>query len=145
MNKVILMGRLTRDPEVRYSEADEPMAVARFILAVNRKFAKKDAEQSADFIQCIASGKNGEFIEKYFRQGMRVLICGRIQTGSYTNRYGTKVYTTNVIVEEQNFAESKKESENDFSGSEHRQNRSDLNENGFMNIPEGIDADNPFN
>ena len=108
MNKVILMGRLARDPDVRYSSGEEPMAIARFTLAVNRRFAKKDGEQTADFIGCVAFGKSAEFIEKYFRQGMRITICGRIQTGSYINQEGHKVYTTNVVVEEQEFAESKK-------------------------------------
>ena len=107
MNKVILMGRLTRDPEVRYSSGETATAVARFTLAVDRRFARRDSDQTADFIGCVAFGRNAEFIEKYFRQGMRVTICGRIQTGSYTNRDGQKVYTTDVVVEEQEFAESK--------------------------------------
>ena len=105
MNKVILMGRLTRDPEVRYSQGQNANAVARFTLAVDRRGARRDSgEQTADFISCVAFGRNAEFIEKYFRQGMRVVICGRIQTGSYTNREGQKVYTTDVVVEEQEFA-----------------------------------------
>ena len=106
MNKVILMGRLTRDPDVRYSNGENVTAVARFTLAVDRRFARRDGDQqTADFIGCVAFGRNAEFIEKYFRQGMRVTICGRIQTGSYTNKDGNKVYTTDVVVEEQEFAE----------------------------------------
>lgn len=130
MNKVILMGRLTRDPDVRYSSGEEPMAIARFTLAVNRRFAKKDGEQTADFIGCMAFGKSAEFVEKYFRQGMRITICGRIQTGSYINQEGHKVYTTNVVIEEQEFAESKK-SDSSSSGS------SSSMEGGFMDIPDG--------
>lgn len=135
MNKVILMGRLTRDPDVRYSSGEEPMAIARFTLAVNRRFAKKDGEQTADFIGCMAFGKSAEFVEKYFRQGMRITICGRIQTGSYINQEGHKVYTTNVVIEEQEFAESKK-SDSSSSGS------SSSMEGGFMDIPDG---ELPFN
>lgn len=135
MNKVILMGRLTRDPDVRYSSGEEPMAIARFTLAVNRRFAKKDGEQTADFIGCVAFGKSAEFVEKYFRQGMRITICGRIQTGSYINQEGHKVYTTNVVIEEQEFAESKK-SDSSSSGS------SSSMEGGFMDIPDG---ELPFN
>ena len=103
MNKVILMGRLTRDPEVRYSSGENGTCVARFTLAVDRR----TREKAADFIPCVAFGKSGEFAEKWFRQGSKVLVTGRIQTGSYTNRDGQKVYTTDVVVEEQEFAESK--------------------------------------
>ena len=110
MNKVILMGRLTRDIEVRYSQGENPMAVARYTLAVQRKF-KREGEQDADFISCVAFGKAAEFAEKYLRQGTKVVISGRIQTGSYTNRDGQKVYTTDIVVEEQEFAESKTASE----------------------------------
>ena len=110
MNKVILMGRLTRDPEVRYSQNENSTAVARFTLAVDRRF-KKDGEQAADFINCIAFGKTGEFIEKWTRQGTKLVVEGRIQTGSYTNKDGNKVYTTDVVVENCEFAESKKASE----------------------------------
>ena len=106
MNKVILMGRLVRDPEVRYSQGDNATAVARYTLAVNRKF-KKDGDPTADFISCVVFGRSAEFTEKYFRKGMQVAISGRIQTGSYTNKDGQKVYTTDVVVEEQEFAESK--------------------------------------
>ncbi len=110
MNKVILMGRLTRDPEIRYTTGESAMAIARYSLAVDRKF-KRENEPTADFINCIAFGKSGEFAEKYFRQGMKVVVAGRIQTGSYTNKDGVKVYTTDVVVEEQEFAESKASSE----------------------------------
>ena len=99
MNKVILMGRLTRDPEVRYSQGDSATAVARYTLAVDRRF-KRDGEASADFINCVVFGKSAEFAERYFRQGLKVVVSGRIQTGSYTNRDGVKVYTTDVVVED---------------------------------------------
>lgn len=112
MNKVILMGRLTRDPDVRYSNGENATVVVRFTLAVDRRFAKKNGDQqTVDFIGCVAFGRTAEFIEKYFRQGMRVVICGRIQTGSYTNKDGNKVYTVDVVTEEVDFAESKTQSE----------------------------------
>ena len=108
MNKVILMGRLTRDPEVRYSQGENSTAIARYTLAVDRRFRRNnDGEQSADFIGCVAFGRSAEFAEKYFRQGLKVIVTGRIQTGSYTNKEGQKVYTTDVVVEDQEFAESK--------------------------------------
>ncbi|MEG0215139.1 MAG: single-stranded DNA-binding protein, partial [Hungatella sp.] len=109
MNRVILMGRLTRDPEVRYSQGERSMAIARYSLAVDRRGRRNQdgAEQTADFINCVAFDKAGEFAEKYFHQGMRVLVSGRIQTGSYTNKDGQKVYTTDVIVDDQEFADSK--------------------------------------
>ena len=113
MNKVILMGRLTRDPNVRYTQqngSQESMCVARYTLAVDRRGAR-DGQQSADFIPCVAFGKNGEFAEKYLKQGTKIVVTGRIQTGSYTNRDGQKVYTTDVVIEEQEFAESKKAAE----------------------------------
>lgn len=106
MNKVILMGRLTADPEVRRTEGDNPMVIARYTLAVDRRF-KKDGEATADFIRCIAFGKGGEFAEKYLHKGIKIAVSGRIQTGSYTNQDGQTVYTTDVVVEEQEFAESK--------------------------------------
>ena len=106
MNKVILMGRLTRDPDIRYSAGENSTAVARYTLAVDRRF-RRDGEQTADFISCVAFGRTAEFAEKYFHQGIRIVISGRIQTGSYTNRDGVKVYTTDVVMEEQEFAESK--------------------------------------
>lgn len=137
MNKVILMGRLTRDPVVKYTVGDNPTAVARYTLAVNRTY-KRQGEPDADFINCIAFGKAGEFTEKYFRQGMRIIISGRIRTGSYTNRDGIKVYTTDVVIEEQQFAESKK-------ASEQQQGPMDTPlGDGFMNIPDGLDEELPF-
>ena len=141
MNKVILMGRLTRDPVVRYSQGNssqESTCVARYTLAVDRRGAR-DGQQAADFIQCVAFGRNGEFAEKYFKQGMKVAITGRIQTGSYTNRDGQRVYTTEVVIEEQEFAESKK-----AAGEQTGQaGYTDAGE-GFMNIPDGIDEELPF-
>jgi single-strand DNA-binding protein len=117
MNKVILMGRLTRDPEVRYTQGERSMAVARYTLAVDRRRRTGNADnQTADFIQCVAFDRAGEFAEKYFHQGIKVLVTGRIQTGSYTNRDGQKVYTTDVIVEDQEFAESKNASASSMSG-----------------------------
>lgn len=106
MNKVILMGRLTADPDVKRTEGDNPMAIARYTLAVDRRF-KKEGEQTADFIRCVAFGKGGEFAEKYLHKGIKIAVSGRIQTGSYENAEGQKVYTTDVVVEEQEFAESK--------------------------------------
>ena len=110
MNKVILMGRLTRDPEVRYSAGESGTAIARYTLAVDRRF-KRDGEGTADFISCVSFGRTAEFAEKYFRQGLKIIVSGRIQTGSYTNRDGQKVYTTEVVVEEQEFAEGKNSSQ----------------------------------
>lgn len=143
MNKVILMGRLTRDPEIRYSQNEKQTAVARYSLAVDRKF-KKDGEQNVDFINCIALGKSGEFAEKYLHKGMKIAVTGRIQTGSYTNKDGQKVYTTNVFVEEHEFAESKSASncETSYSWQPISGVSSD---GGFMNIPDGIDEELPFN
>ena len=143
MNKVILMGRLTRDPEVRYSQGENAMAVARFTLAVDRRFRRDDA--STDFIGCVEFGKNAEFIEKYFRQGTKALITGRIQTGSYTNRDGQKVYTTDVVVEETEFAESKgAQADSGFQPASRPQPSAAMGD-GFMNIPDGIDEELPFN
>ena len=152
MNKVVLMGRLTRDPEVRYSQGENALAIARYTLAVDRRF-KRDGEQTADFINCVVFGKSAEFTERYFRQGMRVVVCGRIQTGSYTNRDGVKVYTTEVVVEEQEFAESKSSSDS-YVASHPQTNAapapsmpspSAASADGFMNIPDGIDEELPFN
>ena len=139
MNKVILMGRLTRDPEVRYTQGDNAMAIARYSLAVDRRF-KRDGEPDADFINCVAFGKSGEFAEKYLKKGTKVAVVGRIQTGSYTNKDGQKVYTTDVVVEEHEFAESKN------SGSSDNNQSAPANKNtDFMNIPDGIDEELPFN
>lgn len=142
MNKVILMGRLTRDPEVRYSSGENSIAIARYTLAVDRRF-KKDGEATADFIGCVAFGKQAEFAERYFRQGIRIVVTGRIQTGSYTNKDGNKVYTTDVIVEEQEFAESKAASER-HTGQTVETPLGAADANGFMNIPDGIDEELPF-
>ena len=139
MNKVILCGRLTRDPEVRYSQGSEPMAVARFSLAVDRR-RNKDAEQTADFINCVAFGKSGEFAEKYFHKGTKILLVGRIQSGSYTNKDGATVYTTDVVAEELEFAESKNAS--GFNKIDAPIETEENPINGFMNIPE--DGDLPF-
>lgn len=142
MNKVILMGRLTRDPEVRYTQSDNASAVARFSLAIDRRF-KKDGEQTADFISCVAFGKTGEFIEKYGRKGTKFVVEGRIQTGSYTNKDGQKVYTTDVVVEQVEFAESKASA--DGNTTNNTSNSNTLTDTGFMNIPDGIDEELPFN
>lgn len=145
MNKVILVGRLTRDPEVRYTQGENPMAIARYTLAVDRRF-RRDGEPTADFINCVVFGKSAEFTEKYFRQGLRVSISGRITTGSYTNKDGVKLYTTEVTVEEQEFAESKAESESNKTSNNHTQSSSQGTSNdGFLNVPDGIDAELPFN
>ena len=141
MNKVILMGRLTRDPEVRYAQGNDNMAIARYSLAVDRRFKKDGDEQTADFINCIAFGKAGEFAEKYFRKGTKIAVVGRIQTGSYTNKDGQKVYTTDVVVEEQEFAESKGSGSTEGTQTDKTPSSSD----GFMNIPDGIDEELPFN
>ncbi|GLB27166.1 single-stranded DNA-binding protein [Lacrimispora xylanolytica] len=145
MNKVILMGRLTRDPEVKYSQGERSMAIARYSLAVDRRWRKsQEDEQTADFINCVAFDKAGEFAEKYFRQGMRVLISGHIQTGSYTNKDGIKVNTTDVVIEEQEFADSKQASD-DGSQAHSRPEPSSMGD-GFMNIPNGVDDQGlPFN
>ena len=146
MNKVIFMGRLTRDPEVRYSQGAEPLAIARYTLAVDRRFVRRDSgnEQTADFIQCVAFGKAGEFAEKYFKQGTKIAVSGRIQTGSYTNKDGVKVYTTEVVVEEQEFAESKNANGSGSAPSADRPAPADASAEGFMSVPEGIEDDLPF-
>ena len=156
MNKVILMGRLTRDPEVRYSQGESPLAIARYTLAVDRRFNRNGDDATADFINCVAFGKSGEFAERYLRKGTKIAVTGRIQTGSYTNKDGVKVYTTEVIVEEQEFAESKSEFE--ANRGSYQQNSYQQQNNyqqpapspgadvgdGFMNIPDGIDEELPF-
>lgn len=159
MNKVILIGRLTRDPEVRYSTGENALAIARYTLAVDRRF-HKDGEANADFISCVSFGRSAEVAEKYFRQGLKISVSGRIQTGSYTNRDGQKVYTTEVVVEEQEFVENKS---NSLNNSQHPQQQSQqpqqqaprqqqnsgkqqnrYADDGFMNIPDGIDEELPF-
>lgn len=146
------MGRLTRDPEVRYSAGDNSMAIARYTLAVDRRFGRRDGEATADFIGCVAFGRSAEFAEKYFRQGLKVVVTGRIQTGSYTNRDGQKVYTTDVVVEDQEFAESKAASAEHGvmpSAAAPRPSAPAPSQasvsDGFMNIPDGIDEELPFN
>ena len=139
MNKVILIGRLVRDPEIRYSQGEKSIAIARYTLAVDRKF-KKEGEQSADFISCVAMGKNGEFAEKYLKQGTKIAIEGRIQTGSYTNKDGAKVYTNDCMVESHEFCESRNASQQ--SGNDRPQPMKDSD--GFMSIPDGIDEELPF-
>jgi len=142
MNKAILMGRLTRDPEIRYAQGDSSLAIAKFTLAVDRRF-KKAGEQEADFIGCTSFGKTAEIIEKYCRQGSKIAVVGRIQTGSYTNKENQKVYTTDVIVEEFEFAESKASAEaNNQRSNTGVQNSS--NDENFMNIPEGVEDQIPF-
>lgn len=143
MNKVILMGRLTREPEVRYSQGDNASAVARFSLAVDRRF-KKDGDQTADFINCVAFGKTAEFIEKYGHKGTKFVVEGRIQTGNYTNKDGQKIYTTDVVVEQVEFAESKNTS-GEGSTADSTSNNSASTDTSFMNIPNGIDEELPFN
>ena len=174
MNKVVLMGRLTRDPDVRYSQGEQPMAIARYTLAVDRRRGRSnDGENTADFISCVAFGKSGEFAEKYLHKGTKLVVSGRIQTGSYVNKDGVKVYTTEVVVEDQEFAESRNASaggsfqgsdgfgapmggfesgsQSSFGGSSFQENNafapsagaSDTID-GFMNIPEGIDEELPF-
>lgn len=135
MNNVVLMGRLTKDPEIRYSNGETPVCIARYTLAVDRRF-KRDGEQAADFIRCIAFGKLGEHAEKYYHKGMRICISGRIQTGSFTDKDGNKVYTTDVIAETQEFAESKRDQSAAAPAAD---------DDGFMAVPEDIDEELPFN
>lgn len=148
MNKVILMGRLTRDPEVRYSQGETALAIARYTLAVDRRFARRgegnNNEQTADFISCVAFGRNAEFAEKYLRQGTKIAATGRIQTGSYTNKKGQKVYTTDVVIEEQEFAESKGSGESSREERDRAAMQAAGYGDGFMNIPDGIDEELPF-
>ena len=145
MNKVILMGRLTRDPEVRYSQGESSTAVARFSLAVDRRFKRQGDDQTADFINCVTFGKTAEFAERYLKQGTKVVGCGRIQTGSYTNKDGQRVYTTDVVLEEVEFAESKNASQQNtgFQGTDRPQPSQAAD--GFMNIDDGLDDGLPFN
>ncbi len=166
MNRVVLMGRLTKDPEVRYSQGDSSMAIARYTLAVDRRRgrANQNDQQTADFISCVAFGKSGEFAERYLHKGTKICVSGRIQTGSYTRQDGTKVYTTEVVVEDQEFAESKsaQSSGSDYgsygaggygAGSNAAQTAPSSSAgasapgaiDGFMNIPDGIDEELPFN
>lgn len=164
MNKVILMGRLTKDPDIRRSQGVEPVTIARYTIAVNRRGKKQEGQQEADFISCVAFGKAGEFAEKYLHKGTKICVSGRIQTGSYTRQDGTKAYTTDVVVEEQEFAESKADSgraamddqmaamyagqrsqdgQQDGTGQQGSWEQSAMD--GFLNIPDGIDEELPFN
>ena len=146
MNKAVLVGRLTRDPEVRYSQGDNTTAVARYTVAVDRRF-KRDGEPTADFIPCVIFGRSAEFAEKYFRQGLKIAVTGRIQTGSYTNKDGQKIFTTDVLVELQEFAESKAASAqngNQNASAPTRPNVAQNDSDGFMNIPDAIEEELPF-
>lgn len=156
MNKVILMGRLTRDPEVRYSQGERQMAIARYTLAVDRRGRANtsNGEQTADFIQCVAFDRSAEFAEKYFHQGTKLVVTGRIQTGSYTNKDGQKVYTTDVVVEDQEFAESKASDNGNGAGTHASSGTRPATSSrptpasaaGFMNIPDGVEDEGlPFN
>lgn len=165
MNKVILMGRLTRDPEVRYSQGATPLAIARYTLAVDRRMARNNAgddQQTADFINCVAFGRSGEFAERYLHKGTKIVLTGRIQTGSYTNKDGVKVYTTEVVAEDQEFAESKNAAAGNGGFNNGSVGNGGFNNgfdggfassapapsgagDGFMNIPDGIDEELPFN
>ena len=146
MNKVILMGRLTRDPEVRYSAGENALAIARYTLAVDRRF-RRDGEATADFISCVAFARSAEFAEKYLHQGTKVVVSGRIQTGSYTNKDGQRVYTTDVVVDDQEFAESKASAaSSEAAYTPSRSNPAAPAGDGFMNIPDGVEDEGlPFN
>lgn len=143
VNKVVLSGRLTRDPEIRYTAGSSPLAIARYTLAVDRRF-KKDGEASADFIQCVSFGKSAEFAERYFKKGTKIAVSGRIQTGSYTDQSGRKVYTTEVAIEEQEFAESKKTGNQGSETPKPAETQCKTDPDGFMNIPEGLEEELPF-
>ena len=143
MNKWVGVGRIVRDPEVRYSQGENQTAIARYTLAVDRRF-KRDGEPTADFIPCVVFGKSAEFVEKYFRKGLRISISGRITTNSFTNKDGVKVYTTEVVVEEQEFAESKAESEANKT-SVHQMDPANKVSDDFVNVPDGIEETLPFN
>jgi single-strand DNA-binding protein len=150
MNKVILMGRLTRDPEIRYSSGNEPTAIARYTLAVDRRYKRQGDDQTADFINCVVFGRGAEFAENYLHQGIKIVVTGRIQTGSYTNKDGQRIYTTDVVVEEQEFAESKATAAQNGNGGQSAPPvqsgaANNSNDDGFMNIPNGIEEELPFN
>lgn len=134
LNKWIGIGRLTKDPDVRYTQTTEPMAIARYTLAIDRKGKRVEGQPTADFISCVAFGRNGEFAEKFLKQGIKIAVCGRIQTGSYTNKEGQTVYTTDVVVEEHDFCESKGQAQQEAPASG----------DGFMSVPEGIEDSLPF-
>ena len=140
MNKIILMGRLTRDPEVRYSQGEKSTAIASFSIAVNRKF-KRENEPEADFFNCTAFGKQGEFVEKYLKQGTKILLSGRVQNNNYTNKEGQKVYSVQIMADEIEFAESKAAASE---GSGTPTNTPSFNPEGFVNIPDGLAEELPF-
>ena len=146
MNRVILLGRLTRDPNISYSQSGDNMAIARFTLAVDRRGRRQDGaeQQTADFIGCVTFGRQAEFAEKYLRQGMKVAVTGRIQTGSYTDKNGQKVYTTDVVLDDIEFAESKTTGNSDNYTARQEPQPHPIGD-GFMNIPDGIDEELPFN
>lgn len=147
MNKVILMGRLTRDPEIRYAQNENSTCIANYTLAVDRRFKRQGDEQTADFIRCVAMGRSGEFAEKYLHQGTKIVVTGRIQTGSYTNKDGQRVYTTDIVVEEQEFAESKAASQqnsNSQPSAPSRPKPTQASNDGFLNIPDAIEEELPF-
>lgn len=139
MNKTVLIGRSTKDADVRYSQGDKPMAIARISLAVDRKF-KQEGQPTADFINCIAFGKTAEVIEKYVVKGTKIAVVGHIQTGSYTNKDGQKVYTTDVVIDELEFCESKSSQK-----SQNNDRPQASQDNSWMNIPDGVDDGLPFN
>ena len=146
MNKAILMGRLTRDPEVRYSQTDSSMVIAKFSLAVDRRHKKQGDEVTADFFNCTAFGKQAEFVEKYLKQGTKMVVIGRIQNDNYTNKEGQKVYSVQIIVEEMEFAESKASAgQGEQTGNNTPPAMGEPGSDGFMNIPDGIDNQLPFN
>ena len=149
MNSVVLIGRLTRDPDVRYTQSDKPMAIARYTIAVDRRGQKQEG-QSADFISCVAFGKGGEFAEKYLQKGMKIAVRGHIQTGSYTNREGQKVYTTEIVVDEHTFCESRQNSVQQARQEDIRQDQENQSpryeQESFMDIPDDVeDGGLPFN
>lgn len=147
MNKVFMMGRLTRDPEIRYSQGASQTAIARFSLAVDRRW-KREGEPDADFFNCTVFGRQADFVEKYLRQGTKVVITGRIQNDNYTNKEGQKVYSVQIIVEEIEFAESKNAAAANASGAFHADSRPSPSQaagDGFMSIPDGAEEELPFN
>lgn len=143
MNKVELMGRLTRDPDVRWSQGQDQRCTARYTLAVNRRVKAQDGTVPADFIPCVAFGKAGEFAEKYLKKGTKIAVIGRIQTGSYTNKDGQKIYTTDVVIEEQEFAEAKRQ-QDDPGQQDAGTGQQDIPEDWNMNLPEGTEEELPF-
>jgi single-strand DNA-binding protein len=144
MNKVILMGRLTRDPDVRHTGGENSLAIARYTLAVDRRFKSKNEETTADFISCKTFGKSAEFVEKYLKKGPKIVVSGRIETGKYTNKDGVDVYTTDVIVDDHEFAESKNASGGGSPGGDGADRQPASTTDGFMNIPDGIEDNLPF-